>query len=88
MHRKTETALPEDTRAAYTASRVKPVPNQPKTPNHVFRVDDETWREYGSVCEDEGTTRSADLRAYMLRRIQRRKRRQPAGDGADTGSGD
>jgi hypothetical protein len=75
-----------DTGPVYAAGRIDPVPNQPKTPNHVFRVSDELWHEYGSACEDAGKTRSEDLRAYMLRIVQRWKRRQATGE--DEGAAD
>ena len=52
------------------------VPNKPKTPNRVIRVDDDLWRDYGAACETDGVTRSDDLRAYMLRRVKAWKRRQ------------
>jgi hypothetical protein len=61
------------TAAAGTITRV---PNQPKTPNRVIRVDDDLWREYGAACEAEGGTRSDDLRAHMLRKVKAWKRRR------------
>jgi hypothetical protein len=54
------------------------VPNKPKTPNRVIRVDDDLWRDYGAACETDGVTRSDDLRAYMLRKVKAWKRRQTA----------
>jgi len=54
------------------------VPNKPKTPNRVIRVDHDLWRDYGAVCEADGITRSDDLRAYMLRKVKAWKRRQTA----------
>ena len=56
------------------------MPNQPKTPNRVIRVDDQLWRDYGEACDAEGTTKSDDLRAHMLRKVKAWKRRQPAED--------
>ncbi len=40
-----------------------------KTPNRVIRVPDRTWDAYGHVCEAEGVKRTADLIAFMERRI-------------------
>jgi hypothetical protein len=54
------------------------VPNKPKTPNRVIRVDHDLWRDYGAACEADGITRSDDLRAYMLRKVKAWKRRQTA----------
>ena len=64
---------------AYAADTLSRVPNQPKTPNRAIRVDDGLWRDYGEVCEEEGTTRSDDIRAHMLRKVRARQRRQAAG---------
>lgn len=57
------------------------MPNQPKTPNRVIRVEEELWRDYGEACEADGTTRSDDLRAHMARKIRAWRRRK-----ADAGS--
>lgn len=69
--------------AAYAADTISRVPNQPKTPNRAIRVDDGLWREYGEACEDEGTTRSDDLRAHMLRKVRARQRRQAEAEPRD-----
>jgi hypothetical protein len=58
------------------------MPNQPKTPNRVIRVDDELWSDYGAACEAEGIARSDDLRTHMQRRVRAWKRRP--GDGTRT----
>jgi hypothetical protein len=44
----------------------------------VIRVDHDLWRDYGAACEADGSTRSDDLRAYMLRKVKAWKRRQTA----------
>lgn len=46
------------------------------TPGRVVRVDDETWTEYGEVCEAKGLSRAADLRVYIKREIAAHRRRQ------------
>lgn len=61
---------------AYALVKLPTVPNHPKTFNKAIRVPDELWVEFGKVCEDEGTNRAADLRAYMERRVRRWKRLQ------------
>lgn len=42
-----------------------------KTPNRVIRIPERTWDAYGQVCSAEGTNRTADLMAYMEKRINR-----------------
>ena len=69
-----------DTETAYAAGTIPRVPNKPKTPNRAIRIDDELWRDYGAACEDEGITRSDDLRAHMLRKVRAWRRRQDKGE--------
>lgn len=45
------------------------------TTNRVVRIDDELWAEFGELCEEEGTNRTADIRAYIERRLKARRRR-------------
>jgi hypothetical protein len=81
MHRNPRATKPAYA-TAYAGSRLSRVPNQPKTPNRAIRVDDGLWRDFGEACEEEGTTRSDDLRAHMVRKVRAwRKRRAQAGDG-------
>jgi hypothetical protein len=47
-----------------------------KTPQHVVRMDDETWAEYGLACEALGISRSDDLRMRAKERIAEWKRNQ------------
>ena len=54
------------------------MPNKPKTPNRVIRVDEELWVAYGQACEAEGILRSDDLRAHMLRKVRAWRRRTKA----------
>lgn len=46
------------------------------TPGRVVRIDDDTWAEYGEVCEAKGLSRAADLRVYIKREIAAHKRQQ------------
>lgn len=39
------------------------------TPNRVIRVPHRTWDAYGQVCDADGVKRTADLIAFMERRI-------------------
>lgn len=47
------------------------------TKREAIRVEPDLWREYGEACQAEGTNRSADLRAHMLRKVRKWKRQQP-----------
>lgn len=71
MHRN-----PKSQASAYAPGKIQRVPNQPKTPNRVIRVDDELWTDYGRACEDEGTVRAEDMRAHMQRKVRAWKRRR------------
>jgi predicted GIY-YIG superfamily endonuclease len=60
----------------------------------MIRLDDDLWDPYGELCAEEGTTRAADIRMYVVRevtawrkangleppkkRVVRVKRRKPA----------
>jgi len=70
MHPNRTPVYAGDSEAAYAADTISRVPNQPKTPNRAIRIDDELWRDYGDACEKEGTTRSEDLRAHMVRKVK------------------
>lgn len=39
------------------------------TPGRMVRIDDETWAEYGELCEAEGTSRADDLRRHVHSRV-------------------
>lgn len=71
---------PEASPPAYAPDNIRRVPNKPKTPNRVIRVDEDLWADYGRACEDEGTIRSEDLRAHMVKKVRAWKRRQAARD--------
>lgn len=71
MHRN-----PQGQESAYALGKIRRVPNKPKTPNRVIRVDDDLWRDYTEACEAEGTSKSDDLRAHMARKVRAYKRRQ------------
>jgi hypothetical protein len=79
MHRN-----PASQDSAYAPGRIRRVPNKPKTPNRVIRVDDDLWRDYGEACEAEGTSKSDDLRAHMVRKVRAHKRRQKREPDADS----
>lgn len=39
------------------------------TPRRSIRVDDETWEQFGEVCEEDQMTRTAALVSFMRYRI-------------------
>lgn len=45
------------------------------TKREAIRVEPDLWREYGLACEADDTNRSADLRAFMQRRVKVWKRK-------------
>ncbi|MFJ4682006.1 hypothetical protein [Streptomyces sp. NPDC088789] len=38
-------------------------------PGRVIRIDDETWADYGALCEEKGIARAADIRMYVMREV-------------------
>ncbi|MFF7147544.1 hypothetical protein ACFZAO_05655 [Streptomyces griseoaurantiacus] len=38
-------------------------------PGRVVRIDDETWADYGRLCEEKGIARAADMRMYVVREV-------------------
>lgn len=61
------------------------MPNQPKTPNRVIRVDDKLWADYGQACAAKGTTRSDDLRAHMVNEVEKTEQADFQVEGANSG---
>lgn len=41
------------------------MPNAPKTPNRVLRVDDDLWARFGQAAAEMGTDRSEYVREFM-----------------------
>ncbi|EGE40838.1 hypothetical protein SACT1_1473 [Streptomyces sp. ACT-1] len=48
------------------------------TPGRMVRIDDETWAEYGQLCDEEGTSRGDDLRRHAKKRVAAWKRKKAA----------
>ncbi|WP_111601544.1 hypothetical protein [Streptomyces sp. Amel2xB2] len=38
-------------------------------PGRVVRIDDDTWADYGKLCEEKGIARAADVRMYVKREV-------------------
>ncbi|MER5694887.1 hypothetical protein ACWDBO_31255 [Streptomyces mirabilis] len=38
-------------------------------PGRVIRIDDETWADFGQLCEEKGIARAADIRMYVVREV-------------------
>ncbi|MFE9886824.1 hypothetical protein [Streptomyces scopuliridis] len=39
------------------------------TTGRVVRIDDETWADYGQLCEEKGIARAADMRMHVVREV-------------------
>lgn len=53
-----------------TPATVGRVPNQPKTPLHSFRVDDELWEAAKNRAEERGENLSDALRKFLRRYVR------------------
>lgn len=51
--------------------RVGSVPNQPKTPHHSFRVDDDLWEAAKARAAERGETVAEVLRAFLREYVER-----------------
>ena len=49
------------------------VPNKPRTPIRNFRVNDETWREFGDEAGRRGENRAVAMRRMIRRYIRGEK---------------
>lgn len=38
-------------------------------PGRVIRIDEDTWADYGKLCEEKGIARAADVRMYVKREV-------------------
>lgn len=63
-----------------TPARLAPVPNQPKTPVHSLRVDDDIWRAAQSKAEAEGRTLTSVIVAYLKRYASTPTRKKGSAD--------
>jgi hypothetical protein len=66
-----------------TPAKISTVPNQPKTPVHSLRVDDDLWRAAQAKAEAEGRTLTAVMVAYLRRYVSTPPRKK---SDADSGS--
>lgn len=41
------------------------------TPRRIISASDDLWSAFGELCAEEDTNRTADLKAYMVRRVKR-----------------
>ncbi|WP_143674284.1 MULTISPECIES: hypothetical protein [Streptomyces] len=47
-------------------------------PGRVIRIDDETWADYGQLCEEKGIARATDIRMYVVREVAAWRKQQGA----------
>lgn len=45
-------------------------------PGRVIRIDDETWADYGRLCEEKGIARATDIRMYVVREVTAWRKQQ------------
>jgi hypothetical protein len=64
---------------AYARGTISRVPNQPKTPNRVIRVEESLWRAAQAKAKAEGRTLTSVIVAYLKRYVSTppRKRSDP-----------
>jgi hypothetical protein len=67
-------------RIAYAPGTLSVVPNQPKTPNRVIRVETTLWRAAQEKAGAEGRTLTSVIVAYLKRYVSTPPRK-PDGDG-------
>lgn len=47
-------------------------------PGRVIRIDDETWADFGRLCEEKGIARATDIRMYVVREVAAWRKQQSA----------
>lgn len=45
-------------------------------PGRVIRIDDETWADFGKLCEEKGIARATDIRMYVVREVMAWRKQQ------------
>jgi hypothetical protein len=45
-------------------------------PGRVIRIDDETWADFGQLCEEKGIARATDIRMYVVREVTAWRKQQ------------
>ncbi|PZT70154.1 hypothetical protein DN402_31525 [Streptomyces sp. SW4] len=46
------------------------------TPGRMVRIEDDVWKAYGQLCEEEGTSRADDIRRHVHARVAAWRRKQ------------
>lgn len=73
--------LPTQTRnSAHAPGTLAGVPNQPKTPNRVLRVEESLWRAAQEKAKAEGRTLTSVIVAYLKRYVASPARRPADSD--------
>lgn len=60
--------------SVYASGKLRRVPNQPKTPNRVFRIPDELYRAAQDVAAERGESLSEVVRAALERYVKRNRK--------------
>ena len=53
------------------------------TSRQAIRIDPELWAEYEQACAEEGTTRAADVRAHIEKKVRAWRRRRAKAEQPD-----
>ena len=65
-----------ETKTAYARGTIRRVPNQPKTPNRVLRVEESLWRAAQAKAKAEGRTLTSVIVGYLKRYVSTPPRKQ------------
>ena len=65
---------------AYASGTIPRVPNQPKTPNRVLRVEETLWRAAQQKAKAEGRTLTSVIVAYLRRYVSTPPRQKADAD--------
>ena len=60
------------------------MPNAPKTPQRVIRMDDQLWDELGRLADQLGTDRSAVIRELARSWVKRQRRQATSSEARAT----
>lgn len=74
-----------DSATAYARGTIRPVPNQPKTPNRVLRVEESLWRAAQEKAKAEGRTLTSVIVGCLKRYVSTPPGRKAGDDGRAEG---
>ena len=68
----------------YAPDMAAPEDDEPMS-GHAMRFPDALWKEFGEACKAEGSSRSVEVRKFMVAKVEtyRRKQRRASSESAD-----